>query len=151
MIWLSWRQQRFESGLTAVAFAAAALLLLLTHQHLLSTFGNLGIPVCLHDHSSSTACTNAYDAFKQDVAGEQTTLNWLAYLPILFGVLFAATLAVEFDEGSYRLSLTQSVTRCRWAIGRIGLALAVALVATAGVAALASWWLKPLNRLQSPL
>jgi hypothetical protein len=70
---------------------------------------------------------------------------------MLLGVLLAATLAIEFDEGSYRLSWTQSITRGRWAFGRIGLALAAALIATAGLAALASWWLTPLNRLQSPL
>lgn len=151
MIWLSWRQQRFESALTAVCFAAAAILLLVTRQHLLHTFADLGIPRCLRDHSSETPCLNAYDAFKQDVASEQTAVGWLAYLPILLGVLLAATVAFELEEGSYRLSWTQGITRGRWAFGRIGLSLATALAATAGLSVIAAWWLHPLNRLQSPL
>ncbi len=151
MIWLSWRQQRFESTLTGLAFAAAAGLLLLTHQQLLHTFADLGIPGCLRGHSSTSACLDAYDAFKQDVSSEQTTINWLAYLPILLGVLLAATLALELEDGSYRLSWTQSVTRGRWAFGRIGFSLATALATATGLSLIAGWWLRPLNRLQSPL
>lgn len=151
MIWLSWRQQRFESALTALVLGAAAALLLVTHQRLLVTFSNLGIPSCLESHSTATACTNAYDAFKQNVVSEQTTINWLAYVPILLGVLLAATLAIEFEEGSYRLSWTQGITRGRWALWRIGFALATGLIAAAALASLSTWWLEPLNRLQSPL
>src|SRR5437588_12546548 len=101
MIWLSWRQQRFETLLAFAALAVATALLLFTHQQIAATFNQLGISSCLRSSGSSgNACANAFSAFKDNVASERTLLDWLGYLPILIGALLAASVALEMEQAS---------------------------------------------------
>src|ERR687884_617852 len=52
--------------------------------------------------------------------------------PGLIGLLFAAPLVHQLEQGTHRLDWTQSITRGRWIAGKLGLA---ALAAVAGAAA----------------
>ena len=74
MIWLTWRQQRFEAGLALVVLAVGVGVLLLTRQAIIADSNALGIPACLSGLGDSTTCSSAYQAFKDNFSGEQSLL-----------------------------------------------------------------------------
>ncbi|HEV2027989.1 MAG TPA: hypothetical protein VGS16_05575 [Candidatus Dormibacteraeota bacterium] len=151
MIWLTWRQQRFEAALAAVVIALGIGVLVLTRQAIIADINALGIPDCLRGLGDNNACSNAYQAFKDNFASQQPLLGALTYLPVLVGVVLAASVAVEMEQGTYRLAWAQSVTRERWMLTRFGLPLLFGIAITGLVAAITSWWMQPANQVQGAL
>ena len=151
MIWLTWRQQRFEAALAALLLAAGVAILLITRQAVIADFDALGIPSCLRGASDANTCSSAYQAFKDNFGAQQTLLAALTYLPVLVGVVLAASIAVEVEQGTYRLAWAQSVTRGRWMVIRLGLPILFGLVVTGSIAGVTSWWMQPANQAQGPL
>jgi hypothetical protein len=151
LIWLTWRQQRFEAALAAVVLALGAAVLLLTRQAMIADINALGIPDCLSGLGDNNTCSQAYQAFKDNFGSQQTLLGALTYLPVLIGVVLAASIAVEMEQGTYRLAWAQSVTRGRWTLTRIGLPMLFGLAITALIAGVTSWWMQPANQVQGPL
>jgi hypothetical protein len=80
-----------------------------------------------------------------------TARLWLGVLvlvaPGLIGMFWGAPLvAREFEDGTFRLAWTQSVTRARWMAVKLGI-LGLASMAAAGLLSLVvSWWSGPLDR-----
>jgi hypothetical protein len=68
-------------------------------------------------------------------------------LPGIVGVLLAAPFVTQFESGAYRLDWTQSVTRRRWIAGKLGLAVAVAVLISVLLIVLVTWWRAPLVHL----
>ena len=151
MIWLTWRQQRFEAALAAAVIALGIGVLVLTRQAIIADFNALGIPDCLRGIGDNNTCSNAYQAFKDNFASQQTLLGALTYLPVLVGVVLAASVAVEMEQGTYRLAWAQSITRERWMLTRIGLPLLFGVATTGLIAAITSWWMQPANQVQGAL
>lgn len=151
MIWLTWRQQRFEAALAMVAVAVGAAVLLLTRQAMIADLNALGIPSCISGLGDGNTCSQAYQAFKDNFGSQQALLGALTYLPILVGVVLAASISVEMEQGTYRLAWAQSVTRGRWTFTRVGLPLLFGLVMTGLIAGVTSWWMQPANQVQGPL
>ncbi len=151
MIWLTWRQQRFEAGLAVVVLAIGLVVLFLTRQAITVDFNALGIPACLSGHADSATCSSAYQAFKDNFAAQQTLLGALTYLPVIVGVVLAASIAAEMEQGTYRLAWAQSITRGRWTLTRVGLPVLFGVAVTALIAAVTSWWMQPANQVQGPL
>ena len=60
MIWLTWRQQRFEAALPAAVLALGLAVLLVTRQAIIADINTLGIPRCLSGLSDSNTCSQAY-------------------------------------------------------------------------------------------
>ena len=48
--------------------------------------------------------------------------NWFTLIPGLIGVLLAAPFILDLEHGTYRLAWTQSITRGRWLLGKLGAA-----------------------------
>src|SRR5262249_52324849 len=66
-------------------------------------------------------------------------------IPLLLGVFLGAPLiAREVEQGTHRLAWTQSVTRDRWALSKIGLVFGFALVVIALFAWMVTVWSGPL-------
>ena len=80
-----------------------------------------------------------------------TARLWLGVLvlvtPALIGMFWGAPLvAREFEEGTYRLAWTQSVTRTRWLVVKLAV-VGLASMAAAGLLSLVvTWWSGPLDR-----
>ncbi|MGH3881549.1 MAG: hypothetical protein ACRDSK_31370 [Actinophytocola sp.] len=70
---------------------------------------------------------------------------WASFLPALAGVFIGAPLfAREFEHGTWRLAVTQGVTRTRWFTTKIAL-VGTGVAGVAGLcAALFTWWRTPL-------
>jgi ABC-2 family transporter protein len=133
VIWLSWRQLRVQVAAAAVAVAAAAVVLAATGPRLADLTGNV---------------------FDQLTRGDRflyfAGIVAVTVTPALLGAFWGAPLvARELEGGTHRLIWTQSVTRRRWLVTRVGLALLLA-AAVMGVLTLAvTWWSAPLDGLQS--
>jgi hypothetical protein len=69
--------------------------------------------------------------------------NWFTLLPGLIGVLLAAPFIFDLEHGTYRLAWTQSITRGRWLLGKLGLPILSALLAGGALILLFTWWRMP--------
>src|SRR4051812_44014323 len=103
MTWVTWRQSRTELIIFAVAVAAVSLFLIWTGLDLRSHYDSLGISSCLASTESSDSCGGALQSFQSKVDSIQNLANWLVLFPLLAGVLVAAPVVIELEQGTYRL------------------------------------------------
>ena len=95
-----------------------------------------------------SGCDLATSQFASHYNFLQHALDLLALVaPALFGLFWGAPLlARELETGSYRLAWTQSVTRSRWLLTKLGLG-ALATVTLAGLLTLTiTWWYRALDK-----
>jgi hypothetical protein len=145
MIWLTLRQQRLELLICAAILALLGVLLLLTGLDMAATYQRLGVAACLTSHSF--ACGDTIDAFRTQFSALTGLVNWLALLPLVFGVLLAAPFVQEIEQGTYRLAWTQSITRTRWITVKLGLLVGTALLVGALLTGVVTWWRTPFDHL----
>ncbi len=149
MLWVTWRQQRLEAAIGGAMLAIVALFLLITGLALTATYRGTGLAACVARQTQSQACQSAAQAF---IGGQFNALapilTWFNFLPLVFGLLLAAPVVLELEQGTYRLAWTQSVTRLRWVMVKLGLIVAGAVVIGFALTTLLTWWLGPANALQ---
>jgi hypothetical protein len=144
VIWLTTRQNRFNALWMALALAAVAVAVLGAARWLASSVADPALRHCLEE-SAAGAPTTPY--CNSAVAGFSNNFRWLdraiyatmLALPAVVGCLVAVPMiSREFEDGTYRLCWTQSVTRVNWFVSKVAAAVGVAVVAggTAGVAAM---------------
>ena len=126
MIWLTWRQFRAQSIVTAAFLAALAVALLVTGLRL--------APRCI-DSASSATCRqplrhDARQLSSSEVRGFSDTTERLLYSwrpssscrARLIGLFWGAPLVTrELEAGTFRLAWNQSVPRSRWIAVKLGL------------------------------
>jgi len=129
MVWLTWRQHRAQVLITVAMMVA------------------LGGFLLVHGLGNASAAAGVAGDRLTDVLGGRfepvyTYLSWLPIMPLLIGLFWGApVLAREFERGTHRLAWTQSVTRRRWLVAKLGwLGLAVTLAGLA-VGAMVNAWL----------
>jgi hypothetical protein len=147
MLWVGWRQQRSETLITAAFLVVLMALLLPTGLQMASAYDDGGLTHCVA-HGDTDACRAAIDAFAARFAKLGDLLAWLTVIPGVIGVLLAAPLVQQFEHRTYRLDWTQSVTRGRWLAGKLGLAVATAIVTAVALTLLITWWRTPWVHLQ---
>jgi ABC-type transport system involved in multi-copper enzyme maturation permease subunit len=137
MIWLTWRQFRVQ------AITGAALLVLVLAAVLIS-WGQVSDLASSSGYAgcAGTACAAAAETFLdalQETASRLVYLGTIAALflaPALVGVFWGApTVARELESGTYRMIFSQSVSRGRWLLAKLGLG-AAAVVAGVGLLSL---------------
>lgn len=146
MVWLTWRQFRWQAVAAAALLAVVAIVLGVSGPGLVTRYDQIGLPSC------HTACTALAGNYINEL--EFTTYGKLFYaglvvmylVPALIGIFWGAPLiSRELETGTFRLAWNQSVTRTRWALGKLSL-IGLASVATAGLLSLAiSWWASPID------
>jgi hypothetical protein len=147
MTWLSWRQHRAEAAVAAFVLAVLAALLLKTGLDMASAYRQLGIGACLAETARDPNCNTALYTFLGDFGFAIDAIAWLNVLPAVLGIFVGAPLvARELEQGTFRLAWTQSVTRRRWLAVKLGAVLGAALLASAALTALLTWWLGPLDQ-----
>jgi hypothetical protein len=147
MIWVSWRLQCTEVLIAAAIFALLAALLVPTGIEMASTYHRDGLSACLSQDTSG-GCAQAIDAFTSRFDGLRSLIAWFTIIPGLIGVLLAAPFVLELENGAYRLAWTQSITRRRWIVSKLGLAIAAALLAALALTLLETWWHTPFVHLE---
>ncbi len=143
MLWLTWRQYRTQILVAVGALAALAIILVLSGPSLAHLYST-SVATC----KAHNDCASAKAAFLQHDSTLRTTLGVvLLVVPGIVGVFWGAPLiARELETGTYRLAWTQSVTRTRWLVVKVGL-VGLAGISVAGLLSLmVTWWSAPFDR-----
>jgi hypothetical protein len=149
VIWLTWRQQRLETAMTAALLALVAALLVPLGIHMASVYSSSGAAACVaRTAANGSGCGGIISGFQHRFEHAGPIIPWLNFLPGLFGILFAAPVVLELESGTFRLSWTQSVTRRHWLGVKLSTIYASGLLATAALSLLMTWWREPLDSLQ---
>jgi len=116
MIWVTWRQHRFE-GVWSLVFVAAmtAALSFVTWE--------AGHPGCPAGGPTGFCLPNDPLGFlAQNIMRLNLVQYGLVVLPALAGAFIGAPLvAREIENGTHRLAWTQGVTRTRWIVSKLAL------------------------------
>jgi ABC-type transport system involved in multi-copper enzyme maturation permease subunit len=147
MMWLTWRQARVQTLVTAGLVAVFAILLLATGPHLVTLYRDSTFASC--HHSCGQDASNFLNQLASTAPYHLIYLLGallLVLLPVVIGLFWGAPLvARELESGSYRLAWNQTVTRERWLAVKLGV-LGLASMALAGLLSLAlGWWASPID------
>jgi len=147
VIWLTWRQQRIETLITAAILAALAAAFVPTGIHLADLFAQQHIARCVNSYTP--ACRLALSNFGNRAGSLHSLLDsgWFNLIPGLIGVALAAPLLLDLENGTIRLAWTQSVTRRRWLATKGVVAIGTVLLASAAFSLLFTWYEKPFDRI----
>jgi hypothetical protein len=143
MIRLTWRQFRIPALVALGAILVVAALAGLTGPDLAHVYATM-MAAC----RPTGDCSSATEAFLRTDSVLRTTFGTLVtVVPGLIGVFWGAPLiAREIESGTFPLVWTQSVTRTRWLVVKLGV-LGLASVLVAGLLSLIiTWWARPLDR-----
>jgi hypothetical protein len=142
MTWVAWRLQRTETLITLGILALLAALLVPTGIHMANAYHDLGLSSCTGVKDAS-ACSQNIGDFQQRFESLSHLTDWFTLIPGVIGVLLAAPFIFDLEHGTYRLAWTQSITRRRWLVGKLGLPIAAAVVAAGVLILLITWWRRP--------
>ena len=145
MTWLGWRLQRTETLAAGALLAALALFLVPQGLDMASSFAAGHLSACAFNHTR--ACGFAVRTYLGRFDFARSVLGWLRLVPGVIGVLLAAPLVLELENGSYRLAWTQSVTRSQLLRAKLAVSIGTALAAAGAFALLATWCRGPLDDL----
>jgi hypothetical protein len=147
MIWQTWRQHRGEAFAAAIVVAIFAVLAVAQGVPMHRAYERDGVAACQQmAQATDERCSEVLHVFRDRF--EELPLEvaaWLPFLPVVAGILIGAPLlAREFEQGTWQLAWTQSVTKSRWLLARFALVLGGVTAASVGLAAILSWWFEPL-------
>jgi hypothetical protein len=141
-----WRQFRTQAAAAFAALAAFAILLAITGARLVHLY-NTTVAGC-NAQGDCQAVENAFianDAFLRNGLG-----LLLLFVPALIGVFWGAPLiARELETGTFRLAWTQSVTRRRWLLVKLGVVGALSMSIAGLLSLMVTWWFIPLDRVNA--
>ena len=145
MIWLTWRQHRREALIFAVFLVVIATYLILTGRAMYASYyqvtGGMSVALCQQQQQQSDLCNRLTSAFNTMYYSNLFGLAALLALPLLAGMFIGAPLvARELETGTFRLAWTQSVTRLRWLLTKIGVVTSGFLLVSAAYVLLFQWW-----------
>jgi hypothetical protein len=138
----AWLQARTQTLTAAAALAAIAIVATITGVHLAHLYSSLVV-------HCKTGCDFGAQQFSSHDQFLDNAFTLIAQVfPALLGMFWGAPLvARELDSGTYRLAWTQSVSRRRWLLTRLGL-VGLATVIASGVLTLTiTWWSRDLDKL----
>jgi hypothetical protein len=155
LIWITWAQHRREALVSGLILMVAATGLLVTGVKMLTDFDRSGIARCFMTGSPASGVF-ATGSSCETVLGD-FPLRWhtatiaaffsLVALPALLGVFVAAPLfSREFEEGTNLLAWSQSITKIRWAVVKIGLIAVFVVVTSTALTLIVIWWHRPLDQ-----
>jgi hypothetical protein len=151
MIWLTWRQHRFETLMAGAVMALLSTFLIKTGTDMASVFQHTGLSACLSHAPSPSSCLQLSTAFNTRFSAVTVIVPWLNFVPLVLGILLAAPVVLDLEHGTYRLAWTQSVTRGRWLAVKLTLIMAGAVAGALLLVALMTWWNGPLDQISSRL
>jgi hypothetical protein len=137
MNWLVWRQHRAAFWTLLAAAAAGVLLIAYEHAQLMSYLDTQGWPH-LKDGWGQHLDTNVMNKLSLG----------LELVPVVIGVFLGAPLlANDLETGTAKLVNTQSTSRVRWLVTKLGMAVVVVVLCTTAISVAFGWWWAPLKGL----
>jgi phosphotransferase system glucose/maltose/N-acetylglucosamine-specific IIC component len=147
MIWVGWRQQRTETLLAAAVLALLAAVAIPIGIHMGSVYAHDGLSACAGKPQSGSSCGINVPSFLVRFTSVNILFSWSTLLPPLAALLLAAPFILDLDSGTYRLLWTQSITRRRWIVTKLGLGIATTVLVGLLLSVLATWSRAPLDHL----
>jgi hypothetical protein len=143
MLWLTWRQFRTQAAVVFGVLVAIAIVLAVTGPHLVHLYDTTVKPCASHND-----CGLATSLFTE----HQHLLRQLGQLvlaaPALIGIFWGAPLvAREWENNTFRLAWTQSVSRSRWLATKLGVVGLAAMIAAGLLSLMVTWWSSPFDRI----
>lgn len=143
MIWVSWRRQRAQLITLLGLLVVGAGLITLLRSNMIDTITSTKLTECVT--AAVSKCPAPDGAFTAFARAWETPLQMaqllILGLPVLIGVFIGAPLfARELEHGTHVLAFTQSVSRTRWMLSKLLVALAPALIVLVALQYLVSWW-----------
>jgi hypothetical protein len=142
MIWLTWRQHRqhLAAGLMLLAALGAAYAGL--RGGLVTYVRDSGLSTCLAQPDEG--CGHLIDGLREHYPTLLELLPYLSLLPGMVGVFVGAPMVPrELERGTNRLVWTQSVSRSRWLLTKLGLLGAASVLFGLALGAIDRWFLSP--------
>lgn len=134
MIWLTWRQFRGSASAVLGAMAVAVVALAVTGPQVAEIARTSG---------ESVFSQLSADATKKAVFYLGTAVAYAA--PAVVGAFWGAPMvARELEAGTHRLVWNQGITRTRWLVSKLGMAILAAVVA-GSIGLAMTWWAGPLD------
>ncbi len=141
MTWITWRQHRQEAMVAGVTLTLVGIYLLFTGSQMYTAASALFSP-----HANVPQAVALTEFMRRFLNLSIPTKYLLMALPVVLGVFVGAPLlAREVDQGTHVLVWTQSITRMRWFTVKVVLLSGATLAAAAALAALTSWWHRPVD------
>ena len=134
MIRFTWRQFRPQALVALGTLLAVAIVVLVTHAHLVHMFSE----------SANNAPLGLYDRI---VSFLEQALNFVVLaVPALIGMFWGAPLvAREFESGTFRLAWTQGVTRTRWLVVKLSVIGLASMIVAGLFSLIVTWWSRPID------
>jgi len=151
MMWVTWRQQRLETLIGGTLLALVAAFLLKTGLDIAAGYQHTGAAACVARQARDAGCMVSETAFQDGFGETYPVYVWSIFLPLVFGLLLAAPFVLELEQGAYRLTWTQSITRTRWMAIKLGLIVAAAILVGLTLGLLMMWWNAPFDRMGGQL
>jgi len=143
VIWLTWRQFRTQAVVVCGLLAAVAVALAVTGPHLVHLYDTTVKPCASHGD-----CAAATESFMNNDRLLQQLGQVVLAAPALIGIFWGAPLiAGEFENNTFRLVWTQSVSRTRWLALKLGLVGLASMVAAGLLSLMVTWWSSPFDRI----
>ncbi len=144
MIAFSWRQFRTQAVIGGAGLVVLGIILLVTGPHLVSIY-DTALAQCRASGGASSDCNNPVVSTYSKLQVLATAL--VLIVPVLIGMFWGAPLiARELETGTFRLAWTQSVSRMRWLLVKLGL-VGLASAAVGGLLSLmVTWWYSPIDK-----
>jgi hypothetical protein len=146
MIWVGWRQQRVETLIAVGLLAVLAAVAIPVGVHMASVYSHEGLDACT-GNANPGSCGVLVGQFMLRFSNLNLLLGWATLVPALAALLFAAPFVLDLDNGTYRLYWTQSITRRRWIVTKLGLGVIATVLVAGCVVVLAMWSRTPLDHL----
>ena len=139
MTWLTWRLHRTEAAIGIPLFAGLLVIMLLATQSVDSAYDAARDGDCFGNGQGLLCSERLAAYFDRSLAWSRLT-TLLHGVPLAVAALLAIPTLQELERGTHRLAWTQSISRRRWSLSRIGFAVAVATVVAVIWALTAADW-----------
>ena len=143
MIAFSWRQFRTQAFIGGAGLIVLGVLLLVTGPNLVHVYDS-AVAQCRASGAGPAGCVNP--AATDDGKLQVLALALVLIVPVLIGMFWGAPLvARELETGTFRLAWTQSVSRVRWLLVKLGLVGLASAVVGLLVSLMVTWWFSPID------
>jgi hypothetical protein len=145
VIWAAWRSQRLLILVSFVVVGFFAIWLFVTGSAQEAAYA-----VYLNHHCLTRPSQNCTVLYNNYYNANRLTGVYIGILiaipPILGFVLGAPLVAREFEQATNRLAWTQSITRTRWLLVKLGLGALACVVVVGAMVPLLAWWTGAVQR-----
>jgi hypothetical protein len=149
MVWLTYRQHRWELGAVLIGALLIALAIVAVLQYVSAVRVDVGLTACpIINTPECSARLNEY--LRRTGHFARMPLVLYVYPAVVAAFLAGPIFARDFERGTHRLVWTQGITRMRWVLTKLFIVLAVAVVAAGIVASVGGQTLQLMQGLTGP-